>query len=434
MGDRLIMNKKELRRKSLFDLVIRGQLTQYDASRRLCLSYRQTKRCYQRYVRLGDEGLVHRARGKRSSRSFAPEVREHVLALYVDKYEGFGPTLAAEKLSTDDGIAIHAETLRLWLQQAGLWSKKRKRKSHRSRRARKARFGALLQLDGSIHQWFSGDDTYQCLMNLVDDATSKTLALLATGETTDAAFRLLRWWIELHGIPMAVYVDLKSLYVSPRALHCGDDELVEPEWLTHFSKACGRLGIELIKAYSPQAKGRVERSHAVYQDRFVKELKLQGVTTLHGANQVLQKGFIDQLNVKFMKRPQSDQDAHVPLLPEQDLNPILCWEYTRTVANDWVVRFNNQLLQIHKRNNRYIRPHQKISVCQLLDGTITLWAQDQPISYTFIAQRPEKVKTKPQRTTKTKSQIARENKHKTPWGQYNPGWLQTTKKHAAIAN
>ena len=110
-------------------------------------------------------------------------------------------------------------------------------------------------MDGAIHAWFTGIETKQCLMNLVDDATGKTLALLDTGETTDAAFRLLKWWIKLHGIPMAIYVDLKSLYISPKSLrHNDEDEFVEPEWLTHFSRACKTLGIEVIKAYSPQAQ------------------------------------------------------------------------------------------------------------------------------------------------------------------------------------
>lgn len=134
-------------------------------------------------------------------------------------------------------------------------------------------------------------------MNLIDDATGKTLAFLDRVETTDAAFRLLKWWIKLHGIPMTIYVDLKSLYISPKSLrHTAEDDLVEPEWLTHFSRVCKTLGIEVIKAYSLQVKGRVARNHGVYQDRFVKELRLRNIKTIEAANQLLQKNFIDKLN------------------------------------------------------------------------------------------------------------------------------------------
>jgi transposase len=429
MGDLLIMSKKELRRKSIFDLVKLGQLTQLDASKRLYLSYRQTKRSYQRYLKEGDDGLTHRSRGKASHRALSFEIKNAVLALYEEKYWDFGPTLAAEKLLEDDNIKLHAETLRLWLKAAGIWQPKRQRKAHRLRRTRRSRFGELLQLDGSIHAWFTGTVTKQCLMNLIDDATGKTLALLDTGETTDAAFRLLKWWIKLHGIPLAIYVDLKSLYISPKSLrHTDEDDFVEPEWLTHFSRACKVLGIEVIKAYSPQAKGRVERNHGVYQDRFVKELRLRDINTIDGANKLLQGRFIDSLNNKFMKEPASMEDAHVALMSEQNLDDIMCWEYTRTVYNDWIIRFENQLLQIQKTTSIRVRPKQKITLKRHLNGKITLWSKGLKIPYNFVDHRraEEKKETQPYSSEK-RSQNARENKSKTPWGQFNPGWLKQTK-------
>ncbi|MDX2347121.1 MAG: ISNCY family transposase [Legionella sp.] len=427
------MSKKELRRKSIFDLVRLGQLTQIDASKRLRLSYRQTKRGYQRYLKQGDEGLIHKNRGKVSSNTKPREMKQRVLALYEEKYWDFGPTLAAEKLLEDDNYKLHAETLRLWLKEAGIWQPRRKRKAHRTRRARRARFGELLQLDGSIHAWFSDVPVKQCLMNFVDDATGKTLSLMDTGETTEAAFRLLQWWINLHGIPMAIYVDLKSLYISPKSLRYTDeDDLVEPEWLTHFSKACKVLGIEIIKAYSPQAKGRVERNHAVYQDRFVKELRLKGIKNIEGANQCLKNGFIDNLNRKFMKSPQSLEDAHVDLTRGQCLKDILCWEYTRTVHNDWTIRFENQRLQIPK-SARYIRPKHKLSVKKDLNGKLTLWYKEKRVPYTMVICEVEtQLKAELGHDTLRRSQISRENKHKSPWGQFNPNWLKKTADQTQI--
>ena len=430
MGDLLIMSKKELSRKSIFDLVKHGQITQLEASKRLYLSYRQTKRAYQRYLKEGDDGLIHRSRGKPSKRAYSFEMKKTALGLYEEKYWDFGPTLAAEKLDEEDNLKLHAETLRTWLKAAGLWLPKRQRKAHRSRRKRRSRFGELLQLDGSIHAWFTGLAAKQCLMNLIDDATGKTLALLDTGETTDAAFRLLKWWIKLHGIPMAIYVDLKSLYVSPKSLrHTDEDDLVEPEWLTHFSRACKTLGIEVIKAYSPQAKGRVERNHGVYQDRFVKELRLRGITTIEGANKLLQGRFIDSLNSKFMKAPAIEEDAHVALMSDQNLDDILCWEYTRTVYNDWIVRFENQLLQIQKTSIVRVRPKQTVTLKRHLNGKITLWSKGQKISYRFTEHREEKKKETRPYASEQRSQNARATKSKSPWSQFNPGWLKQTREN-----
>jgi transposase len=425
------MNKKELRRKSIFDLVKLGQITQLDASKRLYLSYRQTKRAYQRYLKDGDDGLVHKSRGKTSPRAFPFEMKKTILALYDEKYWDFGPTLAAEKLHEEDNLDLHAETLRLWLKAAGIWQPRRQRKAHRLRRTRRSRFGELLQLDGSIHAWFTGIATKQCLMNLIDDATGKTLALLDTGETTDAAFRLLKWWVKLHGIPMAIYVDLKSLYISPKSLrHTDEDDLVEPEWLTHFSRACKGLGIEVIKAYSPQAKGRVERNHGVYQDRFVKELRLRDIKTIEGANKLLQGKFIDNLNNKFMKFPASIEDAHVALMEGQNLDDILCWEYTRTVYNDWIIRFENQLLQIQKTKTIRVSPKQKIILKRHLNGKITLWSKGQKIPYCFTErQAKEEKKLAHPYSSEKRSQNASKNKVKSPWSQFNAGWLKQTKEH-----
>lgn len=430
MGDKLIMSKKELERKSIFDLVKLGQITRLEASKRLYLSYRQTKRAYNRYLKEGAAGLVHKNRGKKSSRAKPQEMKEIVLALYEEKYWDFGPTLASEKLLEEDKLQLHAETLRLWLKAAGLWQPKRQRKAHRSRRARRSRFGELLQLDGSIHAWFTGIATKQCLMNLIDDATGKTLALLDSGETTDAAFRLLKWWIKLHGIPMAIYVDLKSLYISPKSLRHTDDDLVEPEWLTHFSKACKALGIEVIKAYSPQAKGRVERNHGVYQDRFVKELRLRNIQTLDGANKLLQGRFIDSLNNKFMKDPASIEDAHVALMSEQNLDDIMCWEYTRTVYNDWVIRFDNQLLQIQKTNGIQVRPKQKITLKKHLNGKITLWSKGKRIPYCFTDKQALETKKASRPSLRQATMVPASRKQsESPWRKFNPGWLKQTKDH-----
>lgn len=428
MTDKLMMKKKERDRKVIFELILAGGISKKDASKRLSIGSRQLRRSFAKYLVEGDEGLVHKSRGKRSTHAYPEEMKFNILQIYRQKYMDFGPTLASEKLAEEDQQIVHHETLRLWLKAEGLWQTRRTRKTHRKQRERRARFGELLQLDGSIHAWFWGAEQKQCLMNMVDDATGKTLVLMDTGETTRAAFALLKWWIKEAGIPLAIYVDLKSLYVSPKSLRTDEEgEYVEPEWLTHFSKACNRLGIEIIKAYSPQAKGRVERNHAVYQDRFVKELKLRQVTEIEKANELLSNGFVNKLNEKFAKPASNPEDGHVPLRADNDLRQILCWEYVRKVNNDWTIRFESHYLQVNKK--AAIRPKQKITVRKHMDGSISLWNRKIKIPFHMI---PRPSHEKPQAEKRGNDPLvcaktARENKHKTPWGQFNPTWLNPKK-------
>ncbi len=423
MEDRLIMNKKERQRKALLDQVIAGFISKRDAKKRLAISSRQFRRIFAVYKANGDKGLVHKSRGKTSSRTYPADKKEKILGIYREKYLDFGPTFASEKLEEEDHLNVHPETLRLWLKAAKLWLPRRIRKTHRKQRTRRARFGELLQLDGSIHAWLEGVDKKQCLMNMVDDATGKTMAILDEGETTRAAFALLKWWIQEAGIPLAIYVDLKSLYVSPKSLrHEEGEEFVEPEWLTHFSKACKKLGIEIIKAYSPQAKGRVERNHAVYQDRFVKELKLKKIKTIEEANAMLSEGFVNKLNAKFAKEASNPEDAHIPLRAENNLDDILCWEFTREVKNDWTIQFENKHYQIEKKAR--VQPKQKVTVKKHLDGSISLWYKESKIPFILI-ERPVRVaKKKRGIDCVARSKMSTQNRHKTPWGQFKPRWFK----------
>ena len=188
------MSQKERERLKIFERVKRGELQQLEAAEICGLSYRQTRRLYQRYREIGDRGLVHRGRGRPSNRRYASEFRQSVMARYQERYPDFGPTLAAEKLALD-GYELDHETLRGWLLKAKLWRKRRKRAGHRSWRQRRAHFGELVQLDGSHHQWFEQRAPKSCLMNMVDDATSTTQSLFAAEETSFAAMELL-WAVD----------------------------------------------------------------------------------------------------------------------------------------------------------------------------------------------------------------------------------------------
>lgn len=381
----LLMSRKELQRKSVLELVGDGRITLEEAARRMKLSYRQTLRVYARFSSEGDAGLVHRRRGQRSNRAHALDFREKVVSRYEEQYKpyGLGPTLAAEKLA-EEGLAVDHETLRCWLLKAGLWHKQRKRKVHRTRRERRAHFGELVQMDGSHHRWFGPQRGKACLMNMVDDATGITLGLMDEEETTEAAMRNLWRWIERFGIPVALYTDKKNVYLSSREPTL-EEQLAGEEPKTAFGKACEKLGIEIIAAHSPQAKGRVERSNGTYQDRLVKELALRGLTTCAAADTLLREGFCDALNAKFAVTPLEKEDYHRPVSKGMKLEDVFSFESDRVVQNDWTIRHENRYYQILKENHPLPKPKDKILVRIRLDGTVHLLYRDKPLAFRSIA-------------------------------------------------
>jgi Integrase core domain. len=388
MGGHLLMSKKERLRKVVLEGVREGRLTVKAASDRLGVSYRQARRIWQRFRALGDEGLIHRGRGRPSNRAKPAAVREKAIARYLGRYKGFGPTLACEKLA-EEGFVLHHETLRRWLIKERLWDGSPLKIKHRSYRERKARFGEMVQLDGSLHRWFGKEFPEACLLNMVDDATGRTLSWMTEHESTEGGMRLLWHWIERFGVPLALYTDKHTIYLSPREPTL-EEALAGEEPLTAFGLACHKLGIKIITAHSPQAKGRVERKHGVFQDRFQKELALREIKTIPAANVVLQGGFVEDLNRRFAVPPADPADAHRPLLPNEELAGIFCWEGKRGVQNDFTLRHNNHWYQITRDNRLLPKPKSRVTVRTLLDGTVELWFKTQRLAFEPIPRRPEK--------------------------------------------
>jgi hypothetical protein len=407
----LLMNDKERQYKALLEMVRLKKITLKLASNQLGISYRQAKRLYRSYKAGGDAGLVHKARGRISNRRCSH--RDAIIARYKERYEGFGPTLAAEYLA-EDKLAIDHETLRRLLLLNHLWTRQRKRSPYRRQRKCRAQFGELVQIDGSIHDWLE-EGCHYCLLNMVDDATSKTNAHLESGETTRGVFRVIWQWIERYGIPLAFYVDLKTVYVSPKDAS-----------FSHVEKACKKLGIRIIKAYSAQAKGRVERKHGVYQDRFVKELRLKKIKTIEKANAVLHNGFVDKLNQKFEKPARNPQSAHRPL-GDTELNQILCWEYERKIQNDWTFSFMSECYQVERESSCIVKPKNKILVRRHLNGTTSAWYKSHSLVITLLEKRPkpleeQKISVVPM----SASAAGKIGRHRSPWGKFNPNWFKKT--------
>jgi transposase len=348
------MSARELRRVEVLSRVKAGTLSLRSAATMLAVSYRQAKRLAQRYRAEGAKGLQHRRAGGASNHARPPAERAQVLALVREKYSGpvnvrFGPTLAAEHLASEDGVTVHHDTLRRWMLTAGLWSRTRKRTPHRQRRERKAHFGELVQLDGSFHLWYEARGPRGCLMNLVDDATGRTLARLGAEETIWAAAELLRRWIEAYGVPLALYTDWKNVYVrEPTA----EEQATGVVPLTQFGRMCGTLGIQIIAASSPQAKGRVERNHGTHQDRLVKKLRRLGIADAPAANRFLETTDLPAHNDRFAHAPASAEDFHRRTPSGAVLDRAFQLEETRVLSNDWVIRYDTRYFQVARQSHR----------------------------------------------------------------------------------
>src|SRR6266480_1795837 len=356
------MSRRELGRVEVMARVGSKQLRVVDAAVVLRLSYRQTKRLWKRYREEGAGGLKHRSAGQRSNRAYEERFQRKVLGLVRRKYGGrvgerFGPTLAAEHLVSEDGLQVDAETLRRWMLDAGLWSRERRRRCHRRRRERKEHFGELVQMDGSFHAWLEGRGAEGCLIDLVDDATNTTLARLGEQETIWAVADALRAWIERYGVPLALYVDWKNLY--KRCATAGE-RLRGEEPITQFGRMCGKLGIELIAASSPQAKGRVERVHGTHQDRLVKKLRRKQIETHNQANAFLEKEYLPEHNRRFARRAARPEDYHRRAPRAAELDRILRLETERTVSEDWVVRYDNRFFQLQPQSRHYAPAQSKV--------------------------------------------------------------------------
>jgi len=378
MAGRLPMGSKDMVRAKMMEMVVQGHKSLAEASGVLKISYRQAKRIYRCYREEGERGLIHGNVGKPSHRRIDEEVRRAAIEIYRREYGDFGPTLAGEKLAQRHGIEVDHETLRRWLIAEGLWQRKRNRHTYRQRRRRRERFGEMVQFDGSHHEWFEGRAEGCCLMNMVDDATGRTFGFLCPQETTVAAMQLLWGWIERYGIPQAVYCDRKNAFVLDREATIQEQlQGIVPK--SPFEVACEKLGIEVIVARSPQAKGRVERSHGVYQDRLVKELRLRAISEIEAANGYLGEEFLAQVNDKFAKLPAEPEDAHVPMVGKQDLHNILCFEEQRVVSRDYVVQFQGRCYQVLRDNRRRPRPESKVIVHKWLDESVHIFWENKEL-------------------------------------------------------
>ena len=286
----------------------------------------------------------------------------------------------AEHLASEDGLTIDHETVRRWMLEAGLWSRQRKRAPYRQRRARKAHFGELVQLDGSFHAWYEARGPQRCLITMVDDATSRSTGRCSDEETIWAVVAVLRDWIAQHGVPHALYTDWKNLYVSPGT---AAEQAAGVVPLTQVGRICAALGMQIIPASSPQAKGRVERNHGTHQDRLVKKLRRVAIAEDGPANAFLQTTYWPPHNARFTQAPAEPADFHRRRPAATTLDRVFRLEETRTVGLDWVVRYHNRALQL-ARQSGYAPARSTVTVCEWADGRLAIEYRGRAMQWTEV--------------------------------------------------
>jgi transposase len=411
------MSSRELRRVEVLARVKTEELRLTEAASLLGVTYRHVKRLWKAYRERGPEGLKHGSAGRPSNRAKPEKFRRQALRLVRQKYSGerderFGPTLAAEHLASEDGLQVDAETLRRWMLAEGLWSRERKRKPYLQRRERRKHFGELVQLDGSFHEWLEKRGPRGCLMNMVDDATGTTLAMFSAEETTWAAAAILRAWIEQYGVPRALYTDWKNVYKrKPTA----KEALAGTVPVTQFGRMCARLGIGIIAAGSPQAKGRVERNHGTHQDRLVKKLRRGKITSYEAANAFLRNEYLREHNERFACEPAEAADFHVSRPKKVELDQVFRLEHERTISNDWVIRYEGRWYQLERQSQNYAPVKAKVTVYESADGKLEVNYREQKLALREIPGPPSWPAPKKTKTNVAAARHGRKPAAEHPW-------------------
>ncbi len=406
--DIIMVRQRDIKRLHIIHKVLEGELTQVQAAEIISLSERQVRRIVKLIREEGDGGIQHRSRGRKPNNKLPQKLVERFVELYRQKYQGFGPTLTAEKLFEIDGIKVSKETVRTLLIESGDWQKGQKRRQHRQWRQRKEHCGEMVQLDGSHHDWFEGRGPWCVLMGYIDDATGCVAGRFYEYEGTIPAMDSFKRYIRRHGIPLSIYLDKHTTYKST-AKPTIQEQLNGIEPMSQFERAMKELQVTVIHAHSPQAKGRIERLFGTLQDRLVKEMRLRGISTIEDANGFLQE-YLPVYNKKFMVAPVSKEDLHRPVPKGIDLNKVLCIRIERTVRNDHTIAHDRNLYQIDESILS-----KKVTVEERINGTMLIVCKGKSIRYHQITKRPEIIK-QPVNATERKRYIPPRNH---PWRKFS---------------
>jgi len=419
------MSAREIDRLAILERVESAGLGQAQAAAEMGVSERHARRLPRRLRREGRVALASRRRGAPSNRRLPQPLRQTVLALLRELYPDFGPTLAHEKLherhQSELGADFSVETLRQWMIAAGLWQGRCRTPArvHQSR-PRRPRFGELVRIDGSPHDWFEGRRAPCTLIAFIDDATSQVTELrFFEAETTFAYMQCLQRHLRRYGAPLSLYSDRHGIFrVNAKERWALQED-------TQFSRALRQLRIEPICAKTPQAKGRVERLFQTLQNRLVKELRLQGIATLEQANAFLET-YRESFNRRFAKPPAQAQDAHRPLAhSDRELSRVLSKHHRRTLSKNLVCQFRNVLYMVQTRTPSYAMRGARVTLCEAPDGGVTMLYKGREIPYRVHARGEELpvVADAKEVAARVERAARRQPPPSHPWRRWNPGYL-----------
>jgi len=379
------MSIKEVKRCEILKMAEEKQITQCEGAKRIGVTERHFRRLLCSYRESGPEGIISRHRGRMSNNRLPKEKEEKILKRLKEDYQGFGPTLASEKLLERNGIKVSKETVRQIMIMTGMHkAKTRKKDKIRPLRQRRPRRGELVQIDGSYHAWLEDRAEKACLLLFVDDATSEILAAeFVEHESFWSYSALCKRYFRQYGLPEALYADRFSVF------RVNQTNVTTTAAQTMFEQAMSALGIELICASSPQAKGRVERANQTLQDRLVKEMRLAGISDYQQANAFLAK-YLASYNQKFAVLPTDTVDSHEPLRPENDLDWIFTIKITRTLSKDLQFQHNRVIYQIQTDRPAYALKGRKVTVLENEHGKIRVLLDQTPLEFNRFIRQPKR--------------------------------------------
>jgi transposase len=419
--DVLMMSRKEIKRYQVIRKVLDKQIKQKEVAEYFGISSRQVRRIVRRVRAQGEQGVIHRLRGKAGNRKTAVGFKQKVLELYQKSYWDFGATLASEKLLERDGIKVCDETLRLWLIKEGLRGHhKRSLPKERSRRERKEHFGQMVQMDGSHHDWLEGRGPKLVLMGYIDDATNRFYGRFYDYEGTMPAMGGLKGYIKRYGLPGSIYLDRHSTYKNNHKYNYTQWPFRDEEELTQFGRACKQLGIELIFAHSPQAKGRVERVFRTLQDRLSKELRLSGANSMEEANYLL-NSYLPVFNKKFEVPSKGNGNFHRSLDKHTRIDDVLSIQTERFLRNDRTIQHNKQWYQVLNKTRA-----QHVIVYEYLNGQIDIKYGKDRLAYKGIPA--------PWARPTTLLKVRRFKRHLIPQGASKSPWRHTFKLKGSLTS
>lgn len=390
----ITMTPKEAKRYGIIKDLLANKIDGTEAAKQINLSIRQTKRLKVEVRRLGIKGIIHGNRGQKGNRQIQKNILSKTKKYLKEIYHDFNPLLAQEHLRDDNNIQLSKETIRQIMITEKLWHPKKRGgiKKH-FWRERKDNYGEMEQFDGSYHNWFEGRNEAmvgleQCLLLSVDDATGKiTEAVFEHNEGVVPVFSFWKEYFLCQGLPNAIYLDKFSTYKVNHKNAVDNKEL-----MTQFERAMNQIGVRVIHANSPQAKGRVEKMNGTLQRRLVKEMRLKNINTIHEANKFLQEIFIPKFNHRFAVIPKKENDLHRQLNTNEknDLDKILSIQHERKINNDYTIRFENNYFQLAETQPTTVYKKDTVTVEEHLTGEIKISIRKHYLNYFRLPERPKK--------------------------------------------